>query len=94
MNREGDRAVTKKAKKKVTRRKRVVRAKTAPRMTATMHTAAFSQLVVHAHKFEKSPLCYKEFPDGSAQVCKLMPDGSYGDCQRYDLRPVPGPRCG
>jgi hypothetical protein len=45
------------------------------------------------HK-RKSRLCYKEFPDGSAQVGELMPDGTYGDCQRYDLRPVPGPRCG
>jgi hypothetical protein len=59
-----------------------------------MHSAAFSQLVAHAHEFEKSPLCYREFPDGSAQVCKLMPDGTYGDCERYDVRPVPGPRCG
>lgn len=54
----------------------------------------FSRLVAHANALKMSPVCYKVFPDGSAQVCKLMPDGTYGDCQRYDLRPVPGPRCG
>jgi hypothetical protein len=84
----------KKAKKTVATKKRVTKAKAAPKMTAKMHSAAFEHLVAHAHKFEKSPLCYKEFPDGSAQVCRLMPDGTYGDCQRYDPRPVPGPRCG
>ena len=83
--------MAKEAKKRVTRKKRAVGAKTAPKMTAKV---AFSQLVAHAHKFKKSPFCYKKFPDGSAQVCKLMPDGTYGDCRRYDLRPVPRPRCG
>jgi hypothetical protein len=86
--------MAKKAKKTVIMKKRVVGTKTEPKITANMHSKVFAQLVAHAHKFEKSPLCYKEYPDGSAQVCKLMPDGTYGDCQRYDLRPVPGPRCG
>lgn len=81
-------------KKRTTTKKRVRGATAAPKITAKMHSAAFERLVAHAHKFEKSPVCYKEYPDGSAQVCKLMPDGTYGDCQRYDLRPVPGPRCG
>jgi len=81
----------KKAKKKVAK-KQVARA--APRLTARMHTMAFSQLVAHAHRFQLSPVCYRVFPDGSAQVCKLLPDGTYGDCKRYDVRPVPGPRCG
>jgi hypothetical protein len=86
--------MAKKAKKNTAAKKKAGDAKTAPRMTATMHSAAFSQLIAHAHKFEKSPLCYKEYPDGSAQVCKLMPDGTYGDCEAYNLKPVPGPRCG
>jgi hypothetical protein len=59
-----------------------------------MHSMALQRLVADAHKLEKSPLCYREYPDGSAQVCKLMPDGTYGDCESYLLRPVPGPRCG
>lgn len=80
--------------KKATAKKGAAKAGAAPRMTAKTHSAAFARLIAHAHKFEKSPVCYKKFPDGSAQVCKLMPDGTYGDCQRYDLRPVPGPRCG
>jgi hypothetical protein len=86
--------MAKKAKKKAAGKKKVADSKTPLRMTGGMHSAAFSQLIAHAHKFEKSPLCYREYPDGSAQVCKLMPDGTYGDCQSYNLRPVPGPRCG
>jgi len=86
--------MVKKAKEKTTRKNQAAGAKAAPKIAAKIHSAAFSQLVAHAHKFQKSPLCYKQLPDGSAQVCKLMPDGTYGDCERYDLRPVPGPRCG
>jgi hypothetical protein len=63
-------------------------------LTADQHERAFSQLIAHAHTYQKSPLCYKEFPDGSAQVCKLLPDGSYGNCEDFFVRPVPGPRCG
>jgi hypothetical protein len=84
---------TKTVKKKATK-KRAAGKKTAHRMTPEMHSIAFQDLVANAHKFEKSPLCYREYPDGSAQVCKLLPDGSYGDCESYFLRPVPGPRCG
>jgi hypothetical protein len=63
-------------------------------MTAKTHSDSFAVLVKRAHKFEKSPVCYRVFPDKSAQVCRLMPDGTYGDCQRYNLRPVPRPRWG
>jgi len=82
--------MAKKAKKKVAKKS----PKTAPKMTAKVHSAAFSRLVAHAHQHQKPPVCYKQYPDGSAQVCKLMPDGTYGDCETYNLRPVPGPRCG
>jgi len=86
--------MAKKPKKKVVKKSQVAGAKTAPKMTAKILSAAFSQLVAHAHKHNKPPVCYQEYPNGSARVCKLMPDGTYGDCERYDLRPVPGPRCG
>ena len=84
----------KKVKKRVARKSRAAGAKTAAKITAKIHSAAFSQLVAHAHEHNKPPVCYIEYPDGSAEVCKLMPDGTYGDCESYNLRPVPGPRCG
>lgn len=83
-----------KTAKKVVARKRASETGSPPTMTNEMHSAAFLQLVAHAHAFQKLPLCYKQFPDGSAQVCKLMPDGTYGDCETFLVRPVPGPRCG
>jgi hypothetical protein len=97
VNQEKGRAMAKKAKKAkkaATAKKRAAGAKATPKLTAKMRSTAFAQLVEHAHTFEKSPLCYKEYPDGSAQVCKLLPDGTYGDCLPYYVRPVPGPRCG
>jgi hypothetical protein len=94
MVKKAKKRTTKTAEKRTTIKKRAAGKKTAPKMTAKMHSIAFQHLVANAHKFEKSPVCYKEYPDGSAQVCKLLPDGSYGDCVSYLLLPVPGPRCG
>lgn len=85
----------KKASKSATpkKTKKTVASEQATAITAQMHSIAFKQLIAHAHQFAKSPVCYRQFPDGSAEVCKLMPDGSYGDCETYLLRPVPDPRC-
>ena len=59
------------------------------------HSASFSLMLARSKKFQKSPFCYREFDDGSAQVCRLQSDGTYGDCQPYaGSRPVPGPKCG
>jgi hypothetical protein len=94
MAKKAKKAATKKVATKKAIKKGAPKSKAAPKMTAKMHSSAFKQLLANAHKFAASPLCYKEYPDGSVQVCKLMPDGTYGDCQTYDVRPVPGPRCG
>lgn len=84
----------KKASKLPKKTKKTVASGRTIAITAQMHSSAFKQLIANAHIFSKAPLCYRQFPDGSAEVCKLMPDGSYGDCETYLLRPIPDPRCG
>jgi hypothetical protein len=88
---------TKKAKKAAARvpKKAVTAAsREMAQLTAGMHTSAFRDLVSLVHEHGSSPVCYRVFPDNSAQICRLLSDGSYGDCQPYNLRPVPDPRCG
>lgn len=59
-----------------------------------VHGLVFSTLVARSRQFNASPVCYRVFDDGSAQICRLMSDGSYGECETYYHRPVPGPQCG
>jgi hypothetical protein len=59
------------------------------------HSSSFALMLARSKKFQLPPFCFREFDDGSAQVCRLLGDGSYGDCQPYfGSRPVPGPKCG
>jgi hypothetical protein len=59
-----------------------------------LHRSLFSLMVARSNKLNRPMVCYRVFHDGSAQVCRLMDDGGYGDCETYTHRPVPGPRCG
>lgn len=59
-----------------------------------LHSGVFSMLVARSNTLKKPPVCYRTFDDGTAQVCRLLADGEYGDCQTYTHRPIPGPECG
>jgi hypothetical protein len=59
-----------------------------------LHRSTFALMVARSNHLGMPMVCYRVFDDGSAQVCRLKDDGSYGDCETYTHRPVPGPRCG